>query len=129
MALLVEKLSRVLLSGVELVGELATDEVSAAAGGANVVDGAALDAVLVPQVPAHDDQGDAGHHAGQQTEEDAALAHLLSILVRLAEKAKRATKTVSAVVHATAEAVLPVFARALALALSFAPAFTFAHLS
>jgi len=119
--------------GVQLVGDLATDAASAEDGGGGVTAGSAFDAVLVPQVAAHDEEGDAGHDASQQPVEAAALAHAVRILASLAQKAKRSAAAVSAVSADAAEkAVLPVLssgsATAAPLSLSFAPAFAFAHL-
>ena len=80
-------------SGVEFVGNLATDAGWAAGRCAEVVAGASLDSVLVPEVTAHDQQRDAGGDAGQEDVEDAALAHTLCILVSLAREAKVSAQT------------------------------------
>jgi len=119
-------------SGVEFVGNLATDAGWAAGRGAEVVAGASLDSVLVPEVTAHDQQRDAGGDAGQEDVEDATLAHTLGVLVSLAWEAKVSTQTVCAVsTHAVAGSILELFSSAAvsaaSLALTFAPAFAFTH--
>jgi len=122
------------LASVQFVGNLATDAVSAASGRHAVAEGAALDAVLVPDVSAHDEERHAWHQASQQEVQAPALAHALRVLVRLAWEAEAATAQMSAVTaHAGAEGVVPLVAGPLSVAassfaLTFAPTFAFAHL-
>jgi len=121
------------LASVQFVGDLATDAVAAAGGRHAVAEGAALNVVLVPDVSAHDEQGDAGHDAAQEEVEAPALAHPLGILVRLAREAKPSAAQMSAVsLGAAAEGVVPLVSGSFSVAtsaftLSFSPAFTFAH--
>lgn len=76
------------LTRVQLVGDLAVDAGSAADGGGHVSNGVTLDPVLIPDVTSHDQEGDAGHDAGQEAVEAGVLAHTLGILADQAHAAE-----------------------------------------